>query len=176
MKFQTQKHQRGVRGFSIVEVAIAVGIASLAITVILGLMPAGLESIRSAGVTSAQSSIFRQMFGEVQMADWGKGGGGTPGWNGIAPFENQRRYFDDQGSPIPEDASDLDTRLSYVARFSFPSNQVLVPGDGGGAAGVPDMVYLQVDIADVPLKDYDFDQGKRHRSRTMVVTRQHASG
>lgn len=175
MNIPVEANQRGERAFSIVEVAIAVGIASLAITVILGLMPAGLESIRSAGVTSAQSSIFRQMFGEVQMADWGRAGGATPGWDGIAPFDDQRRYFDDQGTPITEDASDFEVRLAYVGRFSFPNNLVLVPGDGGGAAGTPDMVYLQVDIADVPLKNYDFDQGKRHRSRTMVVTRQHAS-
>lgn len=165
----------GRAGFSIVEVAIAVGIASLAITVILGLMPAGLESIRTAGVTSAQSSVFRQMFGEVQMADWGRGGGAAPGWSGIAPFEDQRRYFDDQGTPIPVDARDLETRIAYVARFSFPNRQVIVPGDGGAPPGTPDMVFLQVDVSDVPVKEYDFETGTRHRSRTMVVTRQHAS-
>lgn len=166
--------QTSVRGFSLPEVVMAMGIAALAISVILGLMPAGLESIRTAGNIAAESSIFRQLFSEVQSADWGRRGAGTPGWSGLSGYQSLVRYYDDQGTSInSSDSSAVDSRLSYVARISFPNLSVLLPGASVSAGGVADMVYLKLEVAAVPLRDYNFDTGKSHRTRTMVVARQH---
>jgi uncharacterized protein (TIGR02598 family) len=164
-------------GFSLPEVAIAIAIAAIAVAVLMGLMPQGLESIREAGVHTAQSSIFRQIFAEVQSSDWGTGGGGQ-GWTGLATFNNQLRYYDDQGTRIDDgDSVALETQLSYVAKISFPDQSAKVPGsDTGYPSNSPNMMLLKVQVSDVPLKNYDFEQGKRHRTRTMVITRQYSTG
>jgi uncharacterized protein (TIGR02598 family) len=160
------RFRRAFVGFSLVEVTIALGIAALAITVILGLVPTGLNSLREAGNTAAESSIMRQMLSELQAADWGTASGGSPGWSKLSAYAAQKRHFDDQGTAVEEGSNEF---VSYVARFGFPNNPVIL---SGGAAG-PDMIYVRVDVAVTPNKNYGFDDPKSYASRTWIVARQY---
>lgn len=158
-------------GFSLVEVTIALAIAALAITVILGLVPAGLSSLRDAANTAAETSITRQMISEVQAADWGANQGGTPGWSNLVSYADQKRYFDDQGTRLSDSSG---TTMSYVARFRFPSSIVVLPGGTmAPSATGNDMVYLTVDVAAVPDPNYSFSDPANYHSRTLIVTRQY---
>lgn len=157
------------KGFSLVEVAVSLAIASLAITVLLGLTPAGLDAIREAGDTGAETAIVRQMVAEVQAADWGEPSGGTPGWSKLSDFDDERRYFDDQGTPLD---SPNGAMVSYVSRFSFPNRSVVLPG-GSAPAGSADMVYLTIDFAATPNPDVNFNTFNKIASRTLVIARQY---
>lgn len=158
-------------GFSLVEVTIALAIAALAITVILGLVPAGLTSMREAANTTAETSIMRQLMSEVQSADWGSSQGGTPGWTKLLRYADQRRYFDDQGTLLSGGA---DSMLSYVARIRFPSSSVVLPGGASAGSGTSsDMVYLTVDVAATPDPNFSFTNPSAYQSRTWILARQY---
>lgn len=162
-------------GFSLPEVVLAMAIASLAITTLLGLVPSGLNSLREAGAAIVETSAFRQMIGEIQSADWGAPGGSDPGWSGLQPYNNERRYYDDQGSPIAsDDRQILSSRLAFVARFTFPPRAVELPGAAAVAAATGrNMLFLTIDIAQSANPDYAFSDPSLFKSRTVVVTRQH---
>lgn len=158
-------------GFSLVEVTIALAIAALAITVLLGLTPSGLDSLRQSGNMAAETSITRQMLSELQSADWGVPGGGAPGWINLGEYNNQKRYFDDQGIEL---SSGADSFVSYVARYSFPGQSVTLPGgDAGAGGGSPDMILVTVDIAANPNPGYAFENPNQFTSRTWIIARQY---
>jgi uncharacterized protein (TIGR02598 family) len=168
-------------GFSLVEVAMATAIAALGIVVILGIIPGGLESIRKAGNTSAEARIVAQIIGEVQLSDWlGTGAGAAaPGGSpitmpGLLALTTRRWFFDDQAAPLLEGANNFDTALSYVARvrFSPSAGGVVVPP---GGAPMTNTAAVIVDLAAVPLRDFDFDDSAmaaQVTSHPILVTRQ----
>lgn len=146
-------------GFSLPEVTIAVAIAALGLVSVLGLIPSGLESVRSAGATATSSRIFQQLSSELQRAEWGDYTGSGVGWSGLAPYQNQLRYFDDQGVELPATTGEGDMRLTYVARVYLlgqAERPAFLPGDtaaGGGTGGTPgavrkDVCLLRVDVAE----------------------------
>lgn len=107
------------RGFSLVEVALAVAIAAVGLVAILGLVPQGLEMSRRTANLAAESRILQQISGEIQAEDWGKQPALFPVGN--AP----NRFYDDQGTSILKD--DM-SRLAYVARVEVPTPDVTMPG------------------------------------------------
>lgn len=84
-------------GFSLVEVTIAIGILSFSILMMLGLMPAGLTTMRNAMSSTIETQIVRQIGGELLLISHSR----IPAIAGGAP-----RYFDDEGQEQPALASD----------------------------------------------------------------------
>lgn len=79
-------HQLSERAFSLVETLLAIGIVSFAMVSVMGLIPLGLTTFRSAMNVSVESTIVQRLAGEVQRTD----------------FANQISsktfyYFDEQG-------------------------------------------------------------------------------
>lgn len=162
------------QGFSLPEVTMAVGIASMAIVLLLGLIPSGLSSIREASVTLSETRIFQQIIGEIQGADWGlSGGDGTGGpmtYSNLPNYDGMRRFFDDQGTPLSNDQSGS-LRLGYVARITLNQNGAGVAVPGGAIS--PNMVAVTVDVASVPDPGFDFSGEVPFKSRTFIVSRQY---
>jgi uncharacterized protein (TIGR02598 family) len=98
-------------GFSLIEVVLALGIVSFAFVGLLGLMPVGLDTLRKAIDTSAQSQIAQQISAEIQRAPFSD--------ISDASFVQRRfpMHFDDQGLPVPSgDPNELykvDARTPY---------------------------------------------------------------
>jgi uncharacterized protein (TIGR02598 family) len=63
-------HSQRAAAFSLVEVTLAVVIMGFAFVAILGLVPVGLNSFRTAKNVSTASQISQQMFSEVQATAW----------------------------------------------------------------------------------------------------------
>lgn len=111
-------------GFTLIEVAIAVGILAVALVALLGLMPAGMTNFRRAMDTSITAQIAQRILLDLQQADFDQvidsahdTGNTDPRYTFTAPTrqlvvgDKQFRYFDDQGVElvIPDTATSLST-------------------------------------------------------------------
>lgn len=76
------------RGFSLVEVTLAMGILAFSMLTVLGLMPVGLSTMRRAMDSTVETQIVRQIGGEVLLTPYSRLGDIV----GAAP-----RCFDDNG-------------------------------------------------------------------------------
>lgn len=84
------------RGFSLAEVLVAIGIAASAITIMVGLLPAGLTTFRQALNTTVTSQIGQKLLYEASQTDYTV--------LTAAPATKPWRYFDDEGSELPDSA------------------------------------------------------------------------
>lgn len=103
-------------GFSLVEVTLAVAIASLAIITLLGLMPQGLEMSRKTGILTINSNIIEQIIRDLENTEFKllpAQGTGTGGSGGIQ--EQSRRYFNDQGQSVEKESKEI----TFVAEIDF---------------------------------------------------------
>ncbi len=160
--------RKAAHGFSLPEVTMAVGIASMAIVLLLGLLPSGMSSIRSASNTLAETRIYQQIIAEIQTANWGAAGAGAMP-PGLTPYANARRFFDDQGSPLDIGGADS-IRLTYVSEIQLegPGGPVAVPG----GAPSTDMLTVRINIAAVPDARFSFNGEVPFSSRAFTVARQ----
>jgi uncharacterized protein (TIGR02598 family) len=109
---------RSSRGFSLVEVALAVAIAAVGIITLLGLMPEGLEMSRKTGLLTLNSNIVEQIIRDLENTQFNllpaQGTGTTTGGANAIP-EKSRRYFDDQGQQVNVDSN----AIVFVAEIDF---------------------------------------------------------
>jgi uncharacterized protein (TIGR02598 family) len=88
----------GQGGFTLVEVAIAAGIASIGIIMLFGLLPSGLTMFRDSMTVSVSSQIAQRVIQEAVQTDYdvlvGAGGSGS------TPVVKPWRYFNDQGVEV----------------------------------------------------------------------------
>lgn len=143
-------------GFSLVEVTLAVAIATLAILTLLGLLPQGLEMSRKTGIMTTNSNILEQIVRDLENTEFAlvpsqntsEGGAGAG-----ALAETSRRFFNDQGQEVEEDALDI----SYVAEIDFSQPAALPVAEQA-------QKYLRrVIIRIVPSANSSFEFGEDNR-------------
>jgi len=61
---------KNTKGFSLIEVTIAMAIASVALVTLMGLIPQGMNTMREAGDQAIMGRIHQQVMSELQMADY----------------------------------------------------------------------------------------------------------
>lgn len=87
------------KGFSLVEIALALGIMAFALVAIFGLMPLGMTTFKKAMDLSVGSQIAQRVIGDAQQSDFETlidPQGAVVAAGGV--FAKQPyRYFDDQG-------------------------------------------------------------------------------
>ena len=158
-------------GFSLPEITMAVGIAAMAIVLLLGLLPSGMNSIQAASNTLAETRIYQQIIGEVQSANWGVTGGTAAATipTALQIYDGAKRLFDDQGTPLPESGANNSMRVNYVARITLePPGTTAVPGGQPS----PNLLGVRIDVAAVPDPGFDFRGDVPFKTRTFVVSRQ----
>jgi uncharacterized protein (TIGR02598 family) len=92
-------------GFSLVEVALAVAIAALAIITLLGLLPQGLEMSRKTSVLTNNSSILEQIIRNLENMQW----------SDIPTSGVSNKYYTDEGLEVTSDSKEI----SYVAEIDY---------------------------------------------------------
>jgi uncharacterized protein (TIGR02598 family) len=142
------------RGFSLVETVLAMAVMSLAVTVLLGLLPHGLEMSRKAGVSAGEARVTTEILGELSQVDW----------NSLATYDNKRFYFDDQGVRLSENAG---LEIAYVAEVQLPV-PINLPG-----ASVPsdNLRRVVLDIASTPNTKFEFKDGQTFSTYTSILCR-----
>lgn len=161
------------RGFSLPEVAIAVGIAAVALVSLMGVIPSGLDSIRMAGQITACARLISQVTAEIQSSDWGNYTAASNEWDKLKSTMERRWYFDDQANIIDERDREFDVRLAYVARAVEVPDVGLLPG----AKDLPkDMRSIQVEVAATTNRNYSFSDPALYHIQPVIVTRQYSTG
>jgi len=102
-----------IQGFSLIEVVIALGIVSFAVSAILGLIPTGLNTLKDSNAETVRAQIVRSIAGSALTANFSS-------LNGTASF-------DSDGQPIP--SSDTTTYPRYTV--SATTNAPSFPGSAG---------------------------------------------
>lgn len=165
--------QAAARGFSLIEVTIAMAIAAVALVSLLGLIPQGMNTMREAGDEAIMARIHQQTLNEIQMADF----------DVIDTYNNIEFFYDGQGEEIGDSRSGGGARGRfdhiYTARVSIPSQSGgAMPQSVGGAgfagfnfgdgAASPHIRPVIVEIAAVAgLGDvFDWSERYNHLIRT----------
>lgn len=140
------------RGFSLVEVVLAVGIMALGVVTILGLLPHGLEMSRRTANEQAETRIVDNIMGELQASDWTTLGGLLN--SGQATYE-----FDDQGLRVASGQQNLTT---YVARVRLEDDSeakdgMNMPAKSGGVGRNKFLRRVRIDVATSQTTQFNFD-------------------
>lgn len=129
---------RKERGFSLIEVAIAVSILAVCLVALIGLLPAGLSNFRTAMDTTTTSQIAQRILHDMEQAEFDevidydglKNGGhldsqGRPKTNfsfrapKISSGIKGLRYFDDQGGElVPSSGTELSAEQKRSAVYT----------------------------------------------------------
>lgn len=146
----------GVRSaFSLVETVLALAVMGLAVSVLLGLLPHGLDMARKAGVAAGDARITSDILAELSQVTWAD----------VPAYDNRLFYFNDQG--VRQDRADSTT--AYVARVQLPSN-VLLPGATVSMSEALRRVVIQ--IAATPNSNYKFETpGATYSTYVSIISR-----
>ena len=126
------------RGFSLIEVTIALAIASVALVTLLGLIPQGMDTMREAGDQAIMGRIHQQILNEIQLTPFEDAGGNSL----LDRYDGVEFYYDAQGEEMSDSmspASDPDKAKGsfghiYSARVSIPKEgSGNFPASVGGA-------------------------------------------
>lgn len=105
---------RRQRGFSLVEVTLAIGVVGFAFVAVLGLLPVGLHVFRAGIDTTVQSQIVQRVVADAQQTDFDL----------LKQRPVEMRYFDDQANDLgvtPDLASIYTVRVEVVPTTQLPS-------------------------------------------------------
>ncbi len=103
------------KGFSLVEVVIAIGLASSSMLLILALLPVGLNNVRQAVGQVGEAGVARQVRSDLQQLP-------LTGTKSIQSLDGQTSYYTQQGIKLPNS-----TGAYFQATFavSDPSSKVV---------------------------------------------------
>jgi uncharacterized protein (TIGR02598 family) len=179
MKTHDRPLNAGVRqrGFSLIEVTLALAIAALGFITLLGLLPQGLDMARRSADLASEARIVQKLSSELQSTSWDK-----LTWKGYGP----KRYFNDQAMEISESAlsnPEVAFSLSYIASVYVPDQGLglnLPSGSGvkTSATSSPQNYARRLGIAITPSSQpaYDFnaDGLQRHVIHPVIIARMEA--
>lgn len=141
-------------GFSLVETVLAMAVMSLAVTVLLGLLPHGLEMARKAGTSSGESRVLTDVIAELSQVDWSE----------VQGYDGDEFLFDDQGVRL-DTGNDGD--ISYVAQVEVPTG-FKVPG---ATVNSDHVRRILVKIASTPRAKFEFKDDQEFATFTILIAR-----
>ena len=107
------------RGFSLVEVTLAVAIAAVAMITFLGLLPMGLETSRKTSTKIANANMLEQVVQNLDGLLWGSTNSNVPSIG-----SKQRLYFNEEGTQVPAGSADMTylVEVEYRGPASLPQD------------------------------------------------------
>lgn len=119
-----------VAAFSLIEVTIAMAIAAVAVVSLLGLIPAGMNTMRDAGDEAIMARIHQQILNELQVADFD---------TLDTSYDKLEVYYDAQGEELGDNRGSGSPKKGsfehiYSARVSVPKQGDMLPDSVGGGS------------------------------------------
>jgi len=136
---KTQNHVNHERGFSLIEVTIAMAIAAVALVTLLGLIPQGMNTMREAGDQAIMGRIHQQLLNEIQLTPFDDSVGASL----IDAYDGEEFYYDSQGEELSNTMDPASGGVGrekgsfthiYTARISIPERGKKFPDSVGGAS------------------------------------------
>lgn len=138
--------------FSLVETVLAMAVMSLAITVLLGLLPHGLEMSRKAGVSAGEARVTNDVLAELSRLEW----------TTLPTYDKRLFFYDDQGVRVENSEP-----VAYVARALVPTGMKL-PGSNSDSDALRRVV---IQIVSTSNRNFKFGDGKLASSYTSILSR-----
>lgn len=124
-----------LRAFSLVEVTLALGIASFGLVAAVGLIPVGLTTMRDAMDDTAQSMISHRISSEAAL---------TPFAELDAKYDGANLYFDDEGQLQDREGDFTRYRVTTsVEDIVFPGSQM---ASAQGLALASNVKVIEVEV------------------------------
>ena len=145
------------RGFSLVEVTLAVAIAAVAMITFLGLLPMGLETSRKTSTRIANANMLEQVVQNLDGLLWGANNGNVPSLG-----SKQRIYFNEEGTQVPSGSTDM----TYLVEVEYRGPANLDKNSGAQS-------FLQralIRIANTNSSGFQFPSSSGGTSGTMTGT------
>jgi uncharacterized protein (TIGR02598 family) len=92
------------RGFSLIEVALSLGIIGFAVTALIGLLPIGVSNFRQAMGNTNESEIVQGLTNDILLANY----------SNLYQYNGQSYYYDAEGVSLP-----TSTGAIYTATVSM---------------------------------------------------------
>jgi uncharacterized protein (TIGR02598 family) len=159
--------------FTLVETVLALALTAIGLLALLGLIPHGLNIMKTATNISVEARIAQELVGEVMLANW----------IDVDDFNDTLRYFDNAGVEVKEEDPDFNTQLTYVARIIIPEPTPASTSSGpnnqgyrlpGYDDGDPDLKRVVVHIINSPflidLLDEDVQEQYKKKIRVYAST------
>lgn len=137
--------------FSLVEIALAVGICAFAIVAIMGLLSQGIGGFRTVMDRTICAQIAQRVINDAQQADFKVLIDGKTGESADYTFRTPLRYFDEQGNEIIPKSGELtpeqrraavyDVNVRIRPRAQMPRPKELKP---------PEVAQVTVEVAANP--------------------------
>jgi len=127
-----------VRGFSLVENTLALGILAFALISLMGLIPLGLDNFQSAKSQSVEIEIMKVVSAIAQQ---------TPYDQMTAAMSGKTLYFGENGLEVDAD----DPERIYAAVMQITPNVVLPAKSGTGSFTLPGLSTINVRVVQAPL-------------------------
>jgi len=134
---QSNLPSRGTRGFTLIEVVLALGVVAFAFVALMGLMPVGLEMFRNSIDTSVRAQIVEHVTTDAMETDF----------DALISSSNAVTtiYFDDQGDEVTQPLSIYQVQVTVTGTTQLPA-----PAASGTNANNTDLAMLLIQIANNP--------------------------
>ncbi len=143
---------RDLRGFTLIEVTLAVGISAIALVGLLAMIPQGVMTMKRATDTAIEARIHQQLVSEIAQTDWQH-----RGKYDYRAMGGDVRFFDDQGIEIPRTNQD---RAIYTVRLILP---------GADTGGAPISRDLPARLGGRMGQQFDTSVGKEREPMQLVI-------
>lgn len=152
---------RSRSGFSLVEVALAIGIVAFAFVALFSLLPTGLQKFRESIDTASETWIMQGLNAMVQTTEWQRiyAGGAESITNDTYYFDEEARLTDTEKNKST-DAAVITRRLYGVRLFVTPLKQPGTKDDitrDGKTPVAVQVIAVMVRLSDGPAK-IEFDK------------------
>ena len=153
---QSRPRRRFGRGFSLMEVTIAVSIIAVTCIPLIGMLPAGMKTMRDGQREAISAEIIRALTNELSMSNWSD-------TNDLQDWEDGFRYFASEGIALEDkDGAVFTAKIDVGKETTLP--------------GAPERneflqtVTIKVTPKPEVVKDR-FDNPKFHRTYSMLIAR-----
>lgn len=146
---------RSGRGFSLVEVTLAMAIVSFGVLSVVSTMPGGMEMLRNSVNDTVESRIAQEVLAKLQGSDWSDTAN-------LTSYDGSLCYFDGQGNELTALGGSEPGWTVYTARIVVSSTPPALPSPT--AAPSDYLRQVRIFITDQPASSADrFTNARKHR-------------